>query len=157
MQAQSLARGSSTPRAEGNLRARFHSLLVLCLWITTLPRSSDTLAPPPHERVCPGPLDEGNSALCQASGKAQFEVGALLVRLADGNVVIKAKRVEGFFGVGMAEFVTVDGTAWASANAHAPDDAPGDRCVSGNSNYLASSGGSHTVTGCDLRVLARCP
>ena len=110
VQAQNLAQGSSTPRAV-SLRARFHSLLMLGLWMTTLPRSSDTLAPPPHERVCPGPLDEGNSALCQASGKAQFEIGALLVRLADGNVVIKAKRVEGFFGVGMAEFVTVDGTA----------------------------------------------
>ena len=43
-------------------------------------------------------------------------------------------------------------SAWGSANAHSP----GDRSGSG---LLASSGGSHTVTGCGYgrRVLARCP
>ena len=48
--------------------------------------------------------------------------------------------------------VTADGAAWRSAN---QGSSAGGRCGSGN--YLASSGGSHTVTGCFLRVLARCP
>eukprot|EP01045_Picozoa_sp_COSAG04_P015899 COSAG04_NODE_1290_length_7359_cov_33.592837_3_plen_450_part_00 len=47
--------------------------------------------------------------------------------------------------------VTAGGTAWRSANFGNA----GDRY--GLANYLASSGGSHTVTTCNRRVLARCP
>ena len=47
--------------------------------------------------------------------------------------------------------VTADGAAWWSAN---NGYVPGDRC---GSDDLASSGGSHTVTACWRRVLARCP
>ena len=49
--------------------------------------------------------------------------------------------------------VAAGGGAWGSANYYRA----GDRCGSGN--YLASSGGSHTVSrGCiGGRVLARCP
>eukprot|EP01045_Picozoa_sp_COSAG04_P004058 COSAG04_NODE_172_length_21594_cov_14.638614_17_plen_489_part_00 len=50
--------------------------------------------------------------------------------------------------------VTADGAGWASGDAYSWN-TPGDRCGSGN--YLASSGGSHTVAGCNMRVLARCP
>ncbi len=46
--------------------------------------------------------------------------------------------------------VLADGSAWRSAN----HGRAGDRCGSGR---LASSGGSHTVTSCWRRVLARCP
>ena len=45
--------------------------------------------------------------------------------------------------------VTADGAAWWSGS--------GARCGYSSSNYLASSGGSFTVTWCHLRVLARCP
>ena len=50
--------------------------------------------------------------------------------------------------------VTADGAAWYSASQRSY---AGDRCGSGN--FLASSGGSHTVTDCYARrrVLARCP
>ena len=48
--------------------------------------------------------------------------------------------------------VTADGATWNSANFGRA----GDRC-GWSRNYLASSGGSHTVTGCRKRVLARCP
>ena len=52
--------------------------------------------------------------------------------------------------------VTVDGGAWYSNQGSGFDgsSAPGDSC--GLSNKLASSGGSHTVTNCYTRVLARC-
>ena len=42
--------------------------------------------------------------------------------------------------------VAADGWSWYSGS--------GDRC---SSSVLASSGGSHTVTSCPRRVLARCP
>ena len=45
--------------------------------------------------------------------------------------------------------VLADGTTWYSANYN-----PGDQC--GSSLRLATSGGTYTVTGCRLRVLARC-
>ena len=48
--------------------------------------------------------------------------------------------------------VAADGGAWCSAN---EGSSAGNRCNRGN--YLASSGGSHTVMGCHRRVLARCP
>ena len=50
--------------------------------------------------------------------------------------------------------VAADGAAWWSANTYGT---PGDRCGDSWRNYLASSGGSHTVTSCTRRVLARCP
>eukprot|EP01045_Picozoa_sp_COSAG04_P005491 COSAG04_NODE_255_length_18797_cov_46.325968_17_plen_455_part_00 len=52
--------------------------------------------------------------------------------------------------------VAADGTAWGSANYGS---SKGDRCRSngGSDNHLATSGGSHTVTSCRKRVLARCP
>eukprot|EP01045_Picozoa_sp_COSAG04_P016050 COSAG04_NODE_1311_length_7269_cov_4.533333_5_plen_330_part_00 len=50
--------------------------------------------------------------------------------------------------------VTADGGKWYSANRDGSYGPPGD---SAGSDGLASSGGSHTVTGCRRRVLARCP
>ena len=50
--------------------------------------------------------------------------------------------------------VTADGAAWRTNQDWIPSISAGDRCDSGN---LASSGGSHTVTRCLQRVLARCP
>ena len=50
--------------------------------------------------------------------------------------------------------VLADGTAWWSANSPSWGDTPGESCVSGN--YLATSGGTYTVTSCYNRVLARC-
>ena len=46
--------------------------------------------------------------------------------------------------------VAADGASWVSAN-------PWGLGCPGSGNYLASSGGSHTVTACPMRVLARCP
>ena len=45
--------------------------------------------------------------------------------------------------------VLADGTGWQSGS----NGNPGDSCVS---DYLATSGGTYTVTGCNTRVLARC-
>ena len=45
--------------------------------------------------------------------------------------------------------VLADGTAWESGNSMAP----GVHC---GSDRLATSGGTYTVTACNLRVLARC-
>ena len=55
--------------------------------------------------------------------------------------------------------VAANGVAWRSANGGwGGSYTPGGSCGSryGN-NYLASSGGSHSVTSCSMRVLARCP
>ena len=51
--------------------------------------------------------------------------------------------------------VAADGAAWHSAYYAGSRWTPGGRCGSGN--WLASPGGSHTVTVCRARVLARCP
>ena len=56
-------------------------LLCLCLCLSVLPMSTDGLAPPPHERVCPGPLDAGNSALCQTPGVLQLAAASLAASL----------------------------------------------------------------------------
>ena len=45
--------------------------------------------------------------------------------------------------------VLADGSSWASGN----NGSPGGNCGSG---YLATSGGTYTVTDCPLRGLARC-
>ena len=50
--------------------------------------------------------------------------------------------------------VAADGGAWWSASDTRYT--PGERCEHGGYDQLASSGGSHTVTRCPLRVLARC-
>ena len=46
-----------------------------------------------------------------------------------------------------------DGTAWAAGNGQAAAYTPGDSCGGG---WLATSGGTYTVTRCNARVLARC-
>ena len=50
--------------------------------------------------------------------------------------------------------VLADGSSWYSANRGSP----GDSCnwPNADSNMLATSGGTYTVTGCRRRVLARC-
>eukprot|EP01045_Picozoa_sp_COSAG04_P007634 COSAG04_NODE_403_length_14894_cov_26.107198_10_plen_109_part_00 len=49
--------------------------------------------------------------------------------------------------------VLADGSSWGSANQGGS--APG-RCGFTSRNYLATSGGTYTVTVCTKRVLARC-
>ena len=52
--------------------------------------------------------------------------------------------------------VLADGTSWRSANGNHDgiNGRAGDSCWSGN--FLATSGGTYTVTGCNYRVLIRC-
>jgi len=88
-------------------------ILWLCMCVAVLPISSYSLAPPPHQRVCPGPLDAGNSGLCQTPGVAQFATPSLLVRLDNGNAIVKVARLNGFSGKGTATYVTVNGSAVA--------------------------------------------
>ena len=54
--------------------------------------------------------------------------------------------------------VLADGTARRSANYNWGSYSPGDRCADGDLDYryLATSGGTYTVTSCNKRVLARC-
>ena len=62
-------------------------------------------------RVRAGPLDAGNSGMCQSPGIAQFAADALEVRSDAGVAIIKVQRLQGFFGAAAVEYVTVNGSA----------------------------------------------
>jgi hypothetical protein len=62
-------------------------------------------------RVRAGPLDAGNSGMCQSPGIAQFAADALEVRSDAGAAIIKVQRLQGFFGAAAVEYVTVNGSA----------------------------------------------
>ena len=94
---------------------------------------------------------------------AAFSISWRLVRLGGGVLRVPSAVAACLLAIGRSDAhgwgtecaVTADGASWYSANyAGSSYFTPGDDCGSGK---LASSGGSHTVTGCSRRVLARCP
>ena len=74
-------------------------------------RGCSLVLTPPRAFAWAGPLDAGNSATCQTPGIAQFAADALEVRLDAGVAIIKVQRLQGFFGTGAVEYVTVNGSA----------------------------------------------
>ena len=93
---------------------------------------------------------QGTSTGCQGtSNYLPLPAGWVLAPNGATSIAVVAAHGWGTYGL-----VVADGTAWWSANA--PSYAsPGDRWGS-YPPYLATSGGTYTVTTCSRRVLARC-
>lgn len=104
-------------RAGGVVRVRALATSVIFLGILFFfgapLRLVGALAPAPHNRACPGPLDGQNAALCGAQGKVSFEKGSTEVLLSRGRVTVWIERLEGFGGRASAQYRVVEGSALA--------------------------------------------